>query len=396
LRIAIVGAGIGGLTAAIALQRDGHEVVCFEKTRELREVGAGLQLTPNATRLLRRLGLEPQLQTFAVRLTEHRLRRWQNGRVLTRRTLNPLAEERWGAPRYAAHRAELHDALRSHVPSERIRLGARCTGVDGETSDAVRLRFEDGSEHVADVVVGADGIHSTLRRGLADDAPRFGNKHTFRGLVPIERVRELWPEPRLEVWLGPGRSMATYPVSAGRLVNFAGVFPATEERPESWTSEGSVEDVLASYAGWHEDALSLIAAADKVLVLPLYDRAPMERWSSGRLTLLGDAAHPMFPYMAQGAVQAIEDAAFLARCLRGKDESEVVAALRTYETGRLGRTARIQQGAAGNDAFIHMPDGEAQERRDANFVSNPVPDASADWLWGYDAELDGPWDPARP
>ena len=394
LRVVVVGAGIGGLTAAIALARDGHEVACFDKTMELREVGAGLQLTPNASRLLHRVGMESALRAVAVQPTVHEFHRWDDDRSFASAPITPFSEKRWGAPRYCLHRADLHAALRALVKAETLTLGARAESVT-QTGDDVTLVLDNGSKYKADILIGADGLRSQVRRTLAEDAPVFARRHAFRALIPSERVPEL-SDSKLVVWLGPGRSVVSYPVAAGRLINVAGVTPATEDISESWTSDGRVEDVLSSFRGWNAPLLKLLASADRMLILPLYDRPPTPRWGEGRFTLLGDAAHPMFPFLAQGACQTIEDAFVLAKCLRDVSRSGVAEALRTYEVARMGRTARVQ--TESHLEYLHLEDGENQRARDLALAATYSDDAPhpSDWLWGYDAELDAPWSPNLP
>ena len=288
------------------------------------------------------------------------------------------------------HRAELHAALLEALPASTIRLGARCVAVAEESSRVV-LQFADGTREVADAVIGADGIDSLLIRAtIADDTRRFGGMHTFRGVVPMSRLpAHHSSELAMTLWCGPHRSMVSYPVSANRLMNFAGAFPAEGERDESWTSEGRVEQVLSVFQGWHEELRALIGAAERLIILPLYDRLPLERWGDGRITLLGDAAHPMFPFMAQGANQAIEDAFVLARCLAGVDSGGISAALRTYEAQRIARTGKLQ-GDSAKSPFL-LADGEAQRERDNWFAYYMFMDDQM-WLYGYDADRDDLWD----
>lgn len=383
LKVAIVGGGIGGLTAAIAMLRDGHDVHIYEKARELRAIGAGIHVSPNGVRLLERLGLSDDIGRVGA-LPEHfEFRRWEDDRLLQRHDINPFCSRRFGAPFYCFHRGELHEVLLSKVPRERVHESALCVGVVQDDHHAT-LELEDGTTVDADVVVGADGIRSRIRSAFVADEPRFGGMHTFRGLVPADKVPSARPLKNT-MWLGPGRVMILYPVSSGRLYNFTGVYPSSDARTESWTASGSKEEVLAKFEGWSPTMRGVISATDEVLIYPLFDRLPVKAWGQGRVTLLGDAAHPMFPFLAQGAVQAIEDAWVLAQCLRGAQSGGVVGALQRYEKRRLHRTAAIQERSAGSN-WLMVEDGPAQVERDewlAAFEGDP-----SAWLHGFDAETD--------
>ncbi|TJZ57113.1 FAD-binding protein [Streptomyces piniterrae] len=382
-RIAVVGGGLAGLTLALALHRAGLECRVYEQAPQLGEVGAGIQLAPSATRLLHRLGLEPALRSLAVEPAAMEFRRWADSSVISRGLLGVHCEQRYGAPYYALHRADLHRVLVEALPRGTVRLGARCTGVE-EDPDGVVLRFADGSEAGADAVVGADGIHSVLRRALVADRPRASGQSVYRGLVESRRVPAVVAEPRVLLWLGPGRHFVCYPVSDGRLVNFVATVPTTGATDESWSGQGRVEDVVAAYDGWCADVTSVIGAADEVSLWALHDRAPIERWSTGRLTLLGDSAHPMLPFLGQGANQAVEDAVALAGCLRDATSGTLPAALERYESMRRPRTTQVQERSRGNSTAFHLPDGDAQRERDAR-MGTPAPERQ-DWLYGYDVE----------
>ncbi|KIZ17085.1 FAD-dependent monooxygenase [Streptomyces natalensis] len=381
--IAVVGGGLAGLTLALALHRAGLECRVYEQAPQLGEVGAGLQLSPSATRLLHRLGLEHALRSAAVLPEAMEFRRWADGSVISRGLLGKHCEERYGAPYYAMHRADLHRALVEALPAGMVRLDARCTGTE-EGPNGVVLRFADGSHAEAHAAVGADGIHSVLRPALVDDRPRFSGQSVYRGLVDGRRIPEVVAEPRVQLWLGPGRHLVCYPVSGGRLVNFVATVPTSGSGSESWSRRGRVADVAAAYEGWCAEVTSIIGAADQVSLWALHDRDPIARWSTGRITLLGDSAHPMLPFMGQGANQAIEDAVALAVCLRDAGAGELPAALRRYESLRRPRTTLVQERSRGNSTAFHLPDGEAQRERDAA-MGTPAPERQ-DWLHGYDVE----------
>lgn len=388
LKVAIVGGGIGGLTAAIAMQRDGHDVHIFEKATALEAIGAGIHVSPNGVRLLQRLGLSEAIAKVGALPTTFEFQRWQDDRVLQRHPINPFCEQRFGAPFYCFHRGELHEVLLGAVPKERVHTSSRCTGVLNE-GDSASITLSDGSSFKADVVVGADGIRSTVRSLFVEDTPRFGGMHTFRGLVPVERLPGQDPKKNI-MWLGAGRVMILYPVSSGRMFNFTGVFPSTVERAESWVGAGTTAEVLAQFEGWSPTMRKAIESTDELLIYPLFDRLPVPKWGEGRVTLLGDAAHPMFPFLAQGAVQGIEDAWVLASCLRGVSADGAEAALRRYETRRMARTANVQERSSGAN-WLMVEDGPAQIERDA-WLAKVEGDTSA-WLHDFDAEIDGPYKP---
>ncbi|MFE1439666.1 FAD-dependent monooxygenase [Streptomyces sp. NPDC058739] len=384
LTVAVVGAGIAGLAFAAALRRAGVACDLYERTGRLAEVGAGVQLAPNATRLLRRLGLRDSLRDFAVTPRAIEMRRWDDGALLHRTPLGDDCDRRFGAPYYTVHRADLHSALLSLVPPGQVHLGARCVSVT-QDADRARLHLSDGTTVTADLVVGADGIRSVVREEIADDEPRHSGQTIYRGLVPADRVPRALAEPGVRLWFGPDQHCVCYPVSAGRQVSFGATVTAAGRGEESWSARGDTAELAAAYKGWHDDVVALIDAADTVGRWALYDRDPVARLSAGRVAVIGDAAHPMLPFQAQGANQAIEDAVVLAACLARARPDRPGAALRRYEQARLPRTARIQQQSRANARTFHLADGEAQRERDATDRTAPGLDRHA-WLFGYDAE----------
>src|SRR5947207_10509013 len=271
MHIAIVGGGIAGLTVAAALSRAGVGCEVFEQTRQLRELGAGIQLSPNATRPLRRLGLGRHLDAVGVRPDAVEMRRWDSNDVLMRTPLGAACEAMYGAPYLSAHRAELHTGLLELLPAGVVRLGLRCVAVR-ERPDDVELRFDDGSTVHADVVVGADGIRSVVRAHLVADRPRFSGQTVYRGLVPADRLPELVRHPTVVIWLGPGRHCVCYPISRGTLVSFVATAPAGDWRGESWTAQARREELTDAYTGWHDEVRAVLGAADTVTRWALHDR----------------------------------------------------------------------------------------------------------------------------
>ena len=380
LKIAIIGGGIGGSAAALSLLKAGFDVQVYEQARELREVGAGIVLTPNAVRVLHHLGFAEALAALGVAPTGWRQRRWDDGRTLMH---TPVAQAP-GKPAmfYTSHRSDVLMMLAGKVPAERLHLGHRLTGFV-DHGDRVELQFAERAPASADIVVGADGIHSTVRALLfGAERPRFTGCVAYRGLVPAERLSALNLPLEAQIWMGPGKHFVHYPVSAGRLINFVCLIDRDAWTKESWTEPGNVADALAAYQGWHPQVRAIISSVTETFVWGLFDRAPLSHWSVGRVTLLGDACHPLLPFLAQGAAQAIEDGATLAGVL-GKG-GDVPQALCRYEDLRLPRTARIQTVAAGNKTRNHLPDGPAQAARDAAMAAG-----AADWsigasAWVYD------------
>jgi len=383
-RIAIIGAGIGGLAAALSLRQAGFEVDIYEQAPELTEVGGGINMGPNAVRVLRRLGLSQGLDRDGVRpLTAHQ-RRWQDGRTLQQASVNPQCEELYGAPHLTLHRRDLLAVIASGFPTERIHLGHRLAGF-ADRGDSIEAWFDNGARVTADVLVGADGIHSTVRAQLfGDEAPVFAGCVAFRGLVPVEAIADLGLEIGNQSWVGPGAHFVHYFVSGGRLLNFVGCTEHDIWNREDWTDRMATDRALAAFAGWHSQVRRIIAAAETCFIWALFDRDPLPKWSVGRATLLGDACHPMYPFMGQGAAMAIEDGPALAACLAAGG-GDVAAALRRYEQARLPRVSRLQAMSRANKTRFHMPDGPDQQARDAEWAraGDRAPDTLR-WLYDHD------------
>ncbi|MDX3452607.1 FAD-dependent monooxygenase [Streptomyces sp. ME02-8801-2C] len=385
-RVAVVGGGIGGLATAAFLHRAGIEATVYEQAPALTEVGAGLVVSPNAVRLLRSLG---QLDRFRERAVPLRIgwefRRWENGRVLFSQALGEECERRFGEQSYVAHRADLLAAVRAAVPEASLRLGSRLAGLR-RLDEGVELAFTDGAREVADVVVGADGVHTTVGHYVTEaGSPRFSGICAWRCLIPAEKAPEFARRPVQTLWLGPDRHLVHYPISARGQINIVAFGPAYDWTTESWSAEGRIEDLRAEFADWSDDLRALLAAAERTGRWALLDRDPLPRWTKGPVALLGDAAHPMFPFFAQGAAQAMEDAAVLAGCLAARPE-DPAAALSRYEGVRRPRATRVQQMSRGRADSNHLPDGPAQQARDASF-SSADPFAHNGWIYGHDAEL---------
>src|SRR6266446_6052351 len=384
LRVAVIGGGIGGLTAALSLRQAGFEVDVYEQASELTQIGGGINMGPNAARILRRLGLAAGLDREGVRPLLTHQRRWQDGRTLQHAPLNPQCEELYGAPHITVHRADLLAVISSGFPAERIHLRHRLVGL-ADRGDHVEAWFDNGARITPDILVGADGIHSAVRAGLfGEEEPRFAGCVAYRGLVPVERIADLRLELGSQSWVGPGAHLVHYFVSRGRLLNFVGWTEHDSWNREDWTDRATIARALAAFEGWHPQVRRIIAAADTCFIWALFDRDPLPRWSVGRTTLLGDACHPMYPFMGQGAAMAIEDGATLAACLTA-GMADPVAASRRYEQLRLPRVTRLQELSRANKFRFHMCDGPAQQARDAEWAraGDRSPDALR-WLYAHD------------
>ena len=390
-RVAIIGGGIGGLTAANALHRAGVEVSVYEAAGELKEIGAGVALHANAMRVLRFIGVEDAVRKVAGRTEYAVTRDGITGRVISR-TDRARFVELQGIEPATVHRADLLDVLAAALPEGIAKLGKRCVSVEPGESSAV-ARFADGTEAEADVVIGADGIHSAARTSLfGPDAPRFTGKICYRSVIPTAAVRGSLSDVAADngQWLGPHGTIVLYPLRGQELINVVAHYDDDTYRHESWVTECEGAEVLERYAGWHESLLRLFAAGQTWYKWALYDRDPIPAWTSGRVTLLGDAAHPMLPYLGQGACQALEDGAVLANALAAAP-ADPAGALAAYERTRRPRASQVVLTARARGVSNHLPSRWAAMRRDAAIavrrrLNRRDPDGrGAAWLTDYDA-----------
>lgn len=387
-RIAVIGGGIGGLTAAQALLRRGFEVSVHEAAPELKEIGAGVSLSPNAMKALRSLDLEDGVRSVAWQSEYQYLKNWRSGRIISKTPTQGTAE-RYGARGCTVHRADLLDVLGAALPSQVIHLGARCTGVENVDGGAV-AHFNDGRAFEADIIIGADGIHSAVRSSLfAPDAPRFTGKICWRCLVPVDAIPGGLPTMDGTTWLGPHGAVVVYPVRRGELVNVVAHYDNETWTEESWIRECDRSEVIENYAGWHESLARLFSASERHYKWALYDREPLQQWTKGRITILGDAAHPMLPYLGQGACQAMEDGCVLAAALDSMPD-DVEAALKLYERVRVPRASRVVLMARDRGEDNHLVSPWAAFKRDALIaikqrLGRSTSSRGGAWIFDYDA-----------
>jgi salicylate hydroxylase len=390
LSVAIVGGGIGGLSSAIALARAGIEVAVFEQAHSLATVGAQFSIGPNATRLLGALGLLERLRTIGVRPEAVEHLRWDDGSLLLRTPLGAAAEEHFGAPQLDFLRSDLQQMLADSLRPGVMRTGALVTALE-QDGEGVEILLANGQRDRADVVVAADGIRSSVRQQLVGtDVPVFSGTVVYRGLIHRDAAVSLHPEPVNRYWCGPHRHGVAYWVASGRLLGIAAAVQHAEWSRESWTDPGEVAELLQHFDGWHPPLLELMRSCRTLLRSAVFVRAPLEHWSYGRITLLGDAAHAMEPFNAQGAAQAIEDAFVLAECLAGVTSQEAIEALGRYERARMGRAGELQQSSATAAGEFYLPDGPAQRERDARYarLHRTQPWGLRQTFWEHDVRND--------
>lgn len=344
--IAIIGAGIGGLTLAACLSRMGLRVTVFEQATAFRRVGTGIQMAPNAMKVLSPLGLRPRLERVAFCPATIANREWDSGELTFELPLGDGAEARYGAPYFLLHRGDLHRALQGLVSSGLIELRARLVGVEGR-GERVVLRFADGRQAEADAVVGADGVHSVVREAIHRASATFTGRVAYRAVFARELVRGPTPGPSTK-WWGPDRHIVVYYVSGGRELYFTTSVPDEAWTVESWSARGSTRELREAFVGFHPEVTGVLDACPSVHKWAIYDRDPLPVWHTDQVVLLGDACHPMTPYMAQGAATAMEDAVMLARCLAEGGSADLATAFARYETCRKPRTSAIQAGSRSN------------------------------------------------
>jgi len=393
MRIAIAGAGIAGLTTALALAARGIDVDIHEQAGQLGELGAGLQLSPNGTRVLQQLGLEDALRPLVCEAALKEIRLYSSGQRWKLFDLGEDCRARFGAPYWMVHRGDLHRVLLDAVRASarvRVQLHARVMRSHSQ-ADHVEFTLADGSTHSADALLACDGVHSVLREQLlGEDKARFTGLLAWRGLVPMDALpASLRPPPGQPVgtnWVGPGGHVITYPVRGGTLMNVVGIVERAEWTTESWTQPGSQAELQADFGHWHADVQTLMGAIAQPFQWALLGRTPRPGWAQGRVCLLGDAAHPTLPFLAQGANMAIEDAAVMAACVAG--HADITQALARFEALRFERTAQIVNRSADNAARFHNP-RLAEPDYAVHYINTEWESEKVrrryDWLFDYNA-----------
>ncbi|MEQ1754768.1 MAG: FAD-dependent monooxygenase [Micropepsaceae bacterium] len=395
MKAIIIGGGIGGVTAALCLLDAGIEVELHERSPALTETGAGIQLSPNGMKVLMRLGLHPEIDHVAFRPEALEMRMGKTGARIFSIPIRELALTGYGAPYYHVHRADLMSvlsrALQKRAPSC-LYLNREFVSYEQDSTRVV-ARFSDGSEVSGDILIGADGIHSAVRAVRQGRTPaRFTGNVAWRLVVPAtDRLHSLVP-PNATIWVGPGRHAVTYYLRRGELINFVGVVERDDWQKESWTEEGDVAQLRADYAGWATPVAEVVAQATSCFRWALFDRNPLDHWCDGRVALLGDACHPMLPFLAQGAVMAIEDSWVLSRTLRSAQE-DLAADLAAYEALRKPRTSRVQLGARRQMGLYHQRTtfNQVATYGPMWLAANLMPgfvNSRQDWLYAFDVTSD--------
>jgi salicylate hydroxylase len=378
LRVAVVGGGIGGAAAAAVLIQRGMDVCLYEQAPALTEVGAGVAIQPNGVRVLQRLGLGDELLHFGAKWIDPQFRR-SDGNYAAAMWPPTLASK---IEFYGMHRADLLAMFVNRLPPEIIHTGHRCVGFE-QDDDKATVIFANGVRATVDVVIGADGIHSMLQQHVTvPSAPLYSGSVAYRGVIPAGSVS--WPKGAMRNWLGAGKHFLVFPVRANELINYVGFVTSDEPLEESWSAIGDPGTLSREFTGWDPRVEAIIAQVKTTFRWGLFDREPLQNWTRGRLTLLGDAAHPMLPHAGQGANQAIEDAIALATILRHADRVTAPRALLIYEQLRRERTAGVQRMSRFNGALYEAARGDLIAR-DGQLAAVPQ---TRGWIWNYDAEAE--------
>lgn len=396
IEVLVVGGGLGGLTAALAMRQQGLRVTVLERADALGEVGAGIQTAPNAARVLMGLGLLPELERIKTEPQDQVRRRWKDGSIIGLTALGSYVKDTYNAPYWHYHRADLHQVIHEacidpggHGPVVEVITSAEVQQVDQTDVTRPVVITADGRRFDADVVVGADGIRSAVRDSLgAEDTLVFSGEMAYRVLVPGDAIREdpatRWLVDRFQstIWYGPDRHLVHYMIRGGDLLNIVAIVPADEGIADSWSRPASVDELLEQYRDWDDRVAAMLTKAEHCSAWAMYHRRRDPVWVDHHVALLGDACHAMLPYQAQGASQAMEDAAVLAEELGAVTRADIPSALARYVSRRSKHAGMVQDASLRNKDFYHLPDGQEQEERDQKLAAfNGESDVSYHWLW---------------
>lgn len=389
LHVLIAGGGIGGMATALALLKQGIDVDIYEQAEEFREVGAGVQISPNGNRALDVLGVFQNLRELSCNAEGKVIRLWNTGQSWKLFDLGPEAETRYGYPYLTVFRPDLLKVLTDGVlkiKPNALRLKCKCVNVTQEDGK-VTLHFEDGGKATGDALIGADGVHSRIRQALfGESKAQFSGMMAWRGTIPLEKLPSHMTKNVASNWVGPGAHVVTYPLRGGKLMNFVATVTRNDWKVESWSTQGTTEECINDFTGWHEDIHTMIKNAPSLFKWALMGRTPMNSWTKGAVTLLGDACHPTLPYLAQGAVMALEDSVILGRCF-GMYNGDINATLTRYEKARIDFTRRKVLGAlAMTDRFHNAAlatEADARAYVDREWSRDAVVDRY-EWMFTYD------------
>lgn len=390
MKILIIGAGIGGSALALALEQQGIDYALYEQAAQFKEVGAGIQLSPNGVHILERLGLKDKLATFCTTPDAHRYSVWDTGETILTTPLMPKVLDAYGYSYYHAHRADLIQILTESLNRDRLHLNSTVTDF-GQNEDGVWLQLANGEQVQGDVLIGADGVHSIVRESVfRPEPPRPSGYVTWRGVVDANEIKHLNIPVSAHVDMGPKLSFVYYYVSGAKRFNWLALGEANASLRESWSQTSSKQDVITAFDGWYDRPREVIEATPEIFVTALHDRDPLQSWVDGRIALMGDAAHAMLPYHAQGAVQSLEDAWVLARLLKTSANS-TNDTLQQYQTLRLTRANTMVQQSRNAERWYHVADTKEVAARNERFrQTNTKLDggfsAQQHWLYSYDAE----------
>lgn len=391
MRVLIAGGGIGGLAAAAALLQRGVDVDVYEQAEELKEVGAGIQISPNGCRVLDALGIFQKLKDLSCDPERKEFRLWNTGRPWPMFSLGKTVIEKYGYPYLTVYRPDLHGALADRVrelKADAIHLNSPVAGLR-QDAQGVELQLKDGRVIKGDALIGADGVRSVVRNTVwGPTNPEFSGMVAWRGLIPMESLPERMQASVGSTWIGPGGHVVTYPLHKSKIMNFVATIEDRTWTHAGGSAPGTHEECLSDFAGWHEDIHTMIRLCPTLLKWALARRDPIPQWTQGRISLLGDAAHATLPFLAQGAVHSIEDGMVLSRCLEGVKADDVPAALKRYEGARIERTSRMVRGATANTERFHSKElateESAEKYLEKEWSANPIFERY-DWLYSYDA-----------